>query len=169
MNSAVTSRMEIGAQVADGYRQPGIRRIEQLLEASPTGWLTMSLTEIAVAAGLPTVGAARMALRSLDPIDHTISVDVDAVDPQTTFDIVWAPVLGIVDLMLDWGLSTVEVSVDELAAWLTVGIAVTHRALRSLAVVPGIHVEVSPIIPESVRISLDVTNCPLTTPGCSAA
>lgn len=171
MDNAVTSMVEpewrAAACAVEGKHGTGY--LERSLEASPFGCVALSLDGLVASAQLSTVATARLAVARLDPIDHAVSVDVELVDPHAVFEIEWAPVMGVIDLMLDWGLPVVEISVDELAVWLGAGATVARRALQRLAVVPGAFVEPLAVAPDVVRISLDERTCPLTMPDSHAA
>ncbi|WP_433632557.1 hypothetical protein [Nocardia sp. CA-120079] len=75
-----------------------------------------------------------------------------------------APVIAIVNLMLDWDLPVLEISSDELAEWLEVSVDDARRALLELGALPGAEV-LMPAEPHAlVRAALDVDRCPLTAP-----
>lgn len=140
-------------------RSPGWRRVEWLLEVSEAGFLEMSLADLVVLGAFRDVRTARRAVADLEPADHVVSVDVARVHERTAFEIRWAPVTGIVNLMLDWDLATLEITIAELAAWLDVDQVVIQRALTRLGGLRG--VEVTGLANE-VRIVLEVDRCPLT-------
>ena len=110
-------------------------------------------------------------MASLDPVDHAVSVDIGQVPAEERWILAWAPVTGIVDLMLDWDLLTLEISVAEL-----VGVArrltPSHRPRGRLAGADaGRH-----RCPQrrrghetSVRIAIALDRCPLTAEALSAA
>ncbi|WP_406276769.1 hypothetical protein OH799_06590 [Nocardia sp. NBC_00881] len=150
-------------------RSVSTRRIESLLEQSVTGRLVVSLTDLASAAQSSTASAARMAVLGLNPVDHRVSVDVRTVDERTAFEIVWAPATAIVDMMIDWDLSEIELALDELCGWLEVEPAVAYRALERLAVMRGVDVIVERGDKVVAQVSLDLSACPLTAVGCPAA
>ena len=79
-------------------------------------------------------------MASLDPVDHAVSVDIGQVPAEERWILAWAPVTGIVDLMLDWDLLTLEISVAELAEWLGASLLLTGRAVDWLALTPGVTV-----------------------------
>ena len=79
-------------------------------------------------------------MASLDPVDHAVSVDIGQVPAEERWILAWAPVTGIVDLMLDWDLLTLEISVAELAEWLGASAPLTGRAVDWLALTPGVTV-----------------------------
>ena len=116
-----------------------VDHLEALLDATQGGPLERSLLELAVAAGCD-VETARRAVASLDPVDHALSVDVQRVPAEEPWILAWAPVTGIVDLMLDWDLLTLEITVAELSEWLGVSTAITARAVDWLALTPGVMV-----------------------------
>lgn len=71
-------------------------------------------------------------------------------------------VTAIVDLMLDWDLPVLELSLGELAGWLEVDPDVARRALVELGALPGVDV-LAPVGPNfQVRVDLDIDQCPLT-------
>ena len=75
-----------------------------------------------------------------------------------------APVIAIVNLMLDWDLPVLEISSDELAEWLEVSVGAARRALLELGALPGADV-LMPAEPHAlVRAALDIDRCPLTAP-----
>jgi hypothetical protein len=76
--------------------------------------------------------------------------------------VVGQEVTAIVNLMLDWDLPVLELSLEELAGWLEVGPDVTRRALRDLGALPGVDVTAPPGVNAAVRVELDIDRCPLT-------
>jgi len=81
-------------------------------------------------------------------------------------------VTGIVDLMLDWDLLTLDISLVELSEWLDVSVALTGRAVDWLALTPGVVVDRrrGAIDAEAtVRITISLDDCPLTAEARSAA
>lgn len=75
-----------------------------------------------------------------------------------------APMIAIVNLMLDWDLPVMELTVDELAEWLEVLPVEARRALLELGSLPGVDV-LAPADPHAlVRVALDIDRCPLTAP-----
>lgn len=73
-----------------------------------------------------------------------------------------ASVIAIVNLMLDWDLLDLELSLDELAEWLEVYPVEARRALRELGTLPGVEVQAPEEPHELVRTVLDIDRCPLT-------
>lgn len=133
-----------------------------LLEATHGGRVESSLLELAGAAACD-VETARRAVASLDPIDHALSVDVRRVPAEAPWVLTWAPVTGIVDLMLDWDLPTLEITVVELGEWLGATLAVTVRAVEWLALTPGVTVVRHGVEHEAtVNIAIALDRCPLT-------
>lgn len=148
--------------VAPSDRCGGSGRIERLLEAAETGALETSLGGLVALGPFRDLAAALRAVVGLDTTDHVVSVDPTRAAPNTTFEIRWAPVTGIVNLMLDWDLPILDITVVELAAWLEVYPVVAQRAVTWLAKCSGVEVTIGV---EHVRIALDTERCPLT---CSA-
>lgn len=147
-------------EVSPFDRRAGSMRVERLLEASGFGVLETSLAHLVVSGLFPTVGRARRAVADLEPVDHIVSVDVLRVPERAVFEIRWMPVTGIINLMLDWNLSVLEITVAELAAWLEVDKPVVHRALTRLGEFPGVRVDTG--MADDLHIVLDVNRCPLT-------
>ena len=145
-----------------------VDHLAALLDATEGGPLERSLLELSRAAGCD-VEAARRAVASLDPGDHALSVDVRAVAAEEPWILAWAPVTGIVDLMLDWDLMTLEITVAELSEWLGVSTALTARAVDWLALTPGVVVVRSGAEDQAkVHISISLDGCPLTAEAWSA-
>lgn len=136
-------------------------RLNGVLEASRGGRLESSLLELAMAVD-SDVETARRAVAALDPIDHVLSVDIVNAPAEERFSIEWAPVTGVIDLLLDWDLLTVDITVGELSEWLGVPPAVTGRALRWLAVTSGVTVRRRGDDAETVNIAVAPERCPLT-------
>lgn len=121
-----------------------------------------SLLDLAVAAGCD-LGTARRAVSGLDPADHVLSVDIGLATDEENWQLTWAPVTGIVDLMLDWGLHALDIAVDELSEWLGVAPAITGRAVDWLADTPGVTVVRWGAGPHAtVRIAIALEECPHT-------
>ena len=140
-----------------------------LIESTDGGPVERSLLELAGAVSCD-VETARRAVASLDPVDHAVSVDIGQVPAEERWILAWAPVTGIVDLMLDWDLLTLEISVAELAEWLGASLLLTGRAVDWLALTPGVTVTRSGDGHEtSVRITIALDHCPLTAEALSAA
>lgn len=129
--------------------------------ATREGRLTTTLAEFARAAAVD-VPTARELIARLDRLEYVVTVDIDQVDADMPFDIEWAPVTGIVDLMLDWDILDLDISIDELSTWLEVDPAVTHRALLALQSMTGTAVSVRDPW-QTVHVALEVEQCPLTT------
>ena len=148
-----------------------VDHLEALLTVTQGGPLERSLLELSRAAGC-TVETARQAIASLDPVDHAVSVDIRQAPAEERWILAWAPVTGIVDLMLDWDLLTLDISLVELSEWLDVSVALTGRAVDWLALTPGVIVDRSSrgIDAEAtVRITISLDDCPLTAEVRSAA
>ena len=121
-----------------------------------------SLLDLAVAAGCD-LGTARRAVSGLDPTDHVLSVDIVRATDEENWQLTWAPVTGVVDLMLDWGLHALDIAVDELSEWLGVAPALTGRALDWLAGTPGVTVVRRGVGSHAtVRIAIVIEECPHT-------
>ena len=143
--------------------------LKALLEAAQDGRLEWSLLDLAGAAACE-VETARRAVATLDPIDHVLSVDAHRVPAEQPWVLTWAPVTSIVDLMLDWDLLTLEISVAELSEWLGASLPVTARALDWLALEPGVAVVRSGSgHAATVLIDIALDRCPLTAETLSAA
>jgi hypothetical protein len=134
--------------------------VKALLDVTNGGPLERSLLELSLVAGCD-VEAARRAVASLDPADHALSVDIHVVPAEERWILAWAPVTGIVDLMLDWDLLTLDISLVELSEWLEVSLALTVRAVDWLAFTPGVNVERRDG-ESTVRIAIVLDDCPLT-------
>jgi hypothetical protein len=136
-------------------------RLNGMLEASRGGRLECSLLELAMAVD-SDVETARRAVAALDPTDHVLSVDILNTPAEERFSIRWAPVTGVIDLLLDWDLLTVEITVGELSEWLGVPPATTGRALCWLAVTSGVTVRERADDAGTVHIAVAPERCPLT-------
>jgi hypothetical protein len=132
-----------------------------LIEVAPVARLQTSLFELARATGCD-VATVRVAVAALDPADHVVSVDVITTSPATRFWIEWAPVTAVVDLLLDWDLLTVDISMAELSQWLGVSTEVTRRTVRWLAATAGVSVRRRSLGGAAVRIAIAADQCPLT-------
>jgi hypothetical protein len=143
-------------------------RLNGMLETARGGRLECSLLELATAVA-SDVETARRAVAALDPIDHVLSVDILNAPADERFSIEWAPVTSVVDLLLDWDLLTVDITVDELSEWLGVSLAVTGRALSWLAVTPGVAVRGRADDAGTVSIAVALERCPLTAEVPAAA
>ncbi|MBY8862890.1 hypothetical protein K7711_40915 [Nocardia sp. CA2R105] len=75
-----------------------------------------------------------------------------------------AAAIAIVDLMLDWDLPILELTLDELAEWLGVVPDDAGRALAELGVLPGTDVSAPTDSGALARVALDIDVCPLTAP-----
>jgi hypothetical protein len=139
-----------------------VDHLQALIETARGGRLEGSLLELAVAAGCD-VESARRAVASLDPVDHVLSVDVQRAPAEEPWGLTWAPVSAIVDLMLDWDLLVLDITILELSEWLGVSPAITGRAVEWLARTPGVSV-----VGEgkgagtTVHVAIVLENCPLT-------
>ena len=137
-----------------------VNEVERRLEDTPDGRLQTSLVDLA-ALGRGGVPGARRSVCRLDRLDHVASVDVHRVDERARFEIIWTPVTRIINLMLDWDLLDLEITLEELSDCLEIRPVVVRRALVRLGSYPG--AEVSASDPwQKVRITLDVERCPLT-------
>jgi hypothetical protein len=88
--------------------------------------------------------------------------DVSAQQSSVRTEEPSASVIAIVNLMLDWDLLDLELSLDELAEWLEVYPVEARRALQELGTLPGVDVQ-APEQPHAlVRTVLDIDRCPLT-------
>lgn len=160
-------------QILRGAQRPhavtAADHLNELLERAPGCRLESSLLELADAAACD-VETARRAVASLDPVDHVLSVDLRRVPAEVPWVLTWAPVTGIVDLMLDWDLLTLEITVGELSEWLGVSTALTGRAVDWLALTPGVAVvRGGDDLEPRVRIAVALDHCPLTAEARSAA
>lgn len=127
-----------------------------------------SLLDLALAAGCD-LATARRALSRLDAADHVLSVDIGRATDEEPWQLTWAPVTGIVDLMLDWGLHALDITIDELSEWLGVAPGVTGRALDWLAGTPGVTVVRRGAGSDvTVRIAIVLEECPHTAPPPAA-
>jgi len=148
-----------------------VDHLEALLTVTQGGPLERSLLELSRAAGC-TIETARLAVVTLDPVDHALSVDIRQATAEERWILAWAPVTGIVDLMLDWNLLTLDISLVELSEWLDVSVALTSRAVDWLALTPGVVVVRSQRAADTearVRITISLDDCPLTAEARSAA
>jgi len=182
MREQLIATVEPGsARVRDFAPRVGVRGTQRLhavtavdhlnaqLEATSGGPVSSSLLELASAAGCD-VETARGAVASLDPVDHVLSVDVRRAPAEEPWRLMWAPVTSVVDLMLDWDLLTLDITVAELSEWLGVSLPVTGRAVDWLAPTPGVAVIRNGEEPEAaVRIAIDLDRCPLTAEARPAA
>jgi hypothetical protein len=138
------------------------------LAAAPGGRLRTSLLGLARATGCD-LATVRVAVAALDPADHLVSVDVPTASPAARFSIEWAPVTAVIDLLLDWDLLTVDITVAELSEWLGVTAEVTRHTLGRLGATPGVSVRRRALGGGTVRIAVAVDRCPLTAELTSAA
>src|SRR5687768_13804313 len=149
---------------AGGAPRTGIPQccgVESLLQARPGGRLVTSLDALSASGTVPDLTGARRAVVGLDVADYEASVDVRDIAAETPFEIVWSPVTAVVDLMLDWDLPELEITLTELAEWLDVEVAIADRALERLARYPGVTVcQVGD--GHRVRLGMDLNGCPLT-------
>jgi len=154
------------ATVVREFRSPhsvaAADKLEALLEAAHADRFETSLLELACAASCD-VETARRFVAALDPVDHVFSVDVRRAPAEQPWALAWAPVTGIVNLMLDWDLLTLEITPLELSEWLEVAVSVTWRAIDWLAGTPGVTVaRAGDDVHTNVRIALSLDGCPLT-------
>jgi len=77
-------------------------------------------------------------------------------------------VSGIVDLMLDWDLHTIDIAIEELSDWLGVSDGITVRALDWLAGTPGVTVRRGAASQGLVRVAIVLDECPHTAPPPAA-
>jgi len=151
-----------------GHVVTAVHLLKALLEAAQDGRLEWSLLDLANAAACD-VEMARRAVASLEAIDHVLSVDVHRVPAEQPWVLTWAPETSIVNLMLDWDLLTLEISVVELSEWLGASLPVTARALDWLALEPGVAVVRTGSDPTAtVLIDIVLDRCPLTAETLSA-
>lgn len=73
----------------------------------------------------------------------------------------WHPMEAIVDLLIDWDLTTVEITLSELAEWLGTSDSLCKAALDELACLAGVLVHLD-ATGSHVTITVDVDACPLT-------
>lgn len=73
----------------------------------------------------------------------------------------WHPMEAIVDLLIDWDLTTVEITLSELAEWLGTSDSLCKAALDQLACLAGVRVHLD-ATGSHVAITVDVDACPLT-------
>ena len=148
-----------GVEVAD--------HLFALVEHAPDRRIEGSLLDLALAAGCD-LATARHAVASLDPADHVVSTDIRRATPEEPWQLTWAPVSGIVDLMLDWDLHTIDIAIEELSDWLGVPDAITVRALDWLASTPGVTVRRGAGSQGVVRVAIVLDECPHTAPPPAA-
>jgi hypothetical protein len=145
----------------------GGRPLEPLVQSRHGGRLVTSLSELAGMDTLPALHAARRAVSRLDPAEYAVSLDVREVAATAPLEICWTPVTAVIDLMLDWDLPELEISVTELATWLEVDTDVARRTVDQLGRYVGVVVERVADGAE-VLVRLDIDTCPLTSARCSA-
>jgi len=140
-------------------------RIEAMMTMAENGVLSGRLSDLALAVD-SDVEAARQALGELDPITFEVTLEVaaDLTLEHARFTASWSPVTPIVDLLLDWDLLTIDISLDELAEWLEVSATVATRALTRLARLPGVSYSAVGDCAAVVTLEIDVDRCPLTAP-----
>jgi hypothetical protein len=143
--------------------------LEALIGASCRGRVKASLLDLALTAGC-NAETARSALAALDPFDHALSVDIRRVDSAEQWCLTWAPVTGIVGLMLDWDLLSLDITRVELSEWLGVSTVIASRALDWLARTPGVTVVHDGTgRGTTVHVDIGLNRCPLTAePGPTA-
>ena len=142
--------------------------LRAVLLAAPDGRSQTSLLGLARETGCD-LATVRVAMAALDPADHAVSVDVLTASPATRFWIEWAPVTAVIDLLLDWDLLTVDITVAELSEWLDVSTEVTRRTVGWLGATPGVSIRRRALGGGTVRIAVAVDRCPLTAEISSAA
>jgi hypothetical protein len=163
-----TTVRELARSPRQVLREPGPHAVDvvdhlfALVEHAPDRRIEGSLLDLALAAGCD-LETARHAVGSLEPADHVLSVDIRRVAAEEHWQLTWAPVSGIVDLMLDWDLHTLDIAVEELSDWLGVTPGMTDRALDWLAATPGVtvvrgHAESH----ATVRVAIVLEECPHT-------
>jgi hypothetical protein len=141
--------------------------LEALVQSRHGGRLVTSLSTLAGADTLPALHAARRAVSRLDPAEYVVSLDARDVAGSAPLEICWTPVTAVIDLMLDWDLPELEISVAELATWLDVDTDVARRTVDQLGRYAGVVVE--PVADGvEVLVRLDIDTCPLTSARCSA-
>jgi len=140
-------------------------RIEAMMTVAENGVLSGRLSDLALAVD-SDVEAARQALGALDPIafEVTLELAADLTLDHARFTASWSPVTPIVDLLLDWDLLTIDISLDELAEWLEVSATVATRALTRLASLPGVSYSAAGDPAALITLEIDVDRCPLTAP-----
>jgi hypothetical protein len=74
----------------------------------------------------------------------------------------WAAMESIVDLLIDWDLMTVEITVAELEEWLEAPRSLCEAALDQLRRLPGARVAYPDPVRRLVMIQIDADVCPLT-------
>ncbi|WP_433602449.1 hypothetical protein ACQPXH_12245 [Nocardia sp. CA-135953] len=144
-----------------------MKGIDRWLSNTRDSRLNTSLVDLAEL-GYGDVASARRAVLGLDPVDYVVSVDASRVAEHARFEIEWAPATGIVNLMLDWDLPILEITLEELSVWLDVQPGLARRALARLAALPGVDVSVRDPRGD-VYVALDVEHCPLTAAYSGAA
>src|SRR4051794_10702790 len=142
--------------------------LRAVLLAAPDGRTRTSLLELARATG-SELATVRVAVAELDPADHLVSVDALTASPAAPFSIEWAPVTAVIDLLLDWDLLTVDITVAELSEWLAVPTEVTRRTVGWLGATSGVSVRRRRLGSGTIRIAVAVDRCPLTAEITSAA
>lgn len=145
----------------------GGRALEPLVRSRDGGRLVTSLSALAGVDTLPALHAARRAVSRLDPAEYAVSLDVRDATATAQLEICWTPVTAVVDLMLDWDLPELEISVAELATWLEVDTDIAHRTVDQLGRYVGVAVE-RVADGAAVLVRLDIDTCPLTSARCSA-
>jgi len=138
-----------------------------LVEHAPDRRVEGSLFDLALAVGCD-LGTARQAVASLDAADYVVSTDIRRATAEEPWQLTWAPVSGIVNLMLDWDLHTLDIAIEELSDWLGVPDAITVRALDWLASTPGVTVRRGAGSQGVVRVAIVLDECPHTAPPPAA-
>jgi hypothetical protein len=152
--------------VAPGSVAPA--ELGSLVRARPDGRLVITLGALAGSAVPLDLHRARRAVARLDAIEFAVSADVAEPTAESVIEIVWTPVTAIVDLMLDWDLLELDITLAELTEWLEVGQDVVARALGRLGSYSGVTVRQAGD-DAVVRVRLDVDSCPLTMSASGSA
>ena len=147
------------AAVAPGTVAPA--ELDSLVRAQPEGRLVVSLGTLAGSTAPLDLHRAHRAVTRLDATEFAVSTDDGELVAETVVEIAWTPVTAIVDLMLDWDLLELEITLAELTEWLGVSEAIASSALERLGGYPGVTVR-EPGDDAVVRVWLDVDSCPLT-------
>jgi hypothetical protein len=156
------SPRQVPRELAGPHPVDVVDHLLALVEHAPERHIEGSLRDLALAAGCDPE-AARHAVASLEPADHVLTVDIRQVAADEHWQLTWAPVSGIVDLMLDWDLHTLEIAVEELSDWLGVTAGITGRALDWLACTPGVTVVRGRAGSQAtVRVAIVLEDCPHT-------
>jgi len=156
------SHRQVPRELAGPHTVDVVDHLLALVEHAPGHHIEGTLRDLARAAGCDPE-AARHAVASLEPADHMLTVDIRHVAADEHWQLTWAPVSGIVDLMLDWDLHTLDIAVEELSDWLGVTPGTTGRALDWLACTPGVTVVRGHAGSRAtVRVAIVLDECPHT-------